>query len=227
MDKTKIANTGQTKSYLFAYKLLQVDTLMDLAREKFKKLLEEKDKIMEKSVCIRVIGNLSLLPVDLRKLIAEAVILTKENNKAILNIAFSYTSRDEIVHSINTVLKAIKNQEIELEDIDENLISNCLYTHASPNPDILIRTSGEVRLSDFLLWQTSYTQICFTDVLWPEFSIWDLMKLIFKYQSSYDNLQKYKADNIKCKTDGKTEAFMKKLAEKELAQFKMYAGLKC
>lgn len=196
---------------------------MNLAREKFRKLLEEKQKIMEESVCIRVIGKLSLLPEDLLKLIAEAVLLTKDNKKAILNIAFSYTSRDEIVHSINTVLEGLNENEILVEDVDEELISSCLYSYASPSPDILIRTSGEVRLSDFLLWQTSFTQICYTDVLWPEFCIWDLLGLIFKYQRSYNDLNKYRMEHEKEKRDNvRVQAFLKNLREKEFARFEVY-----
>lgn len=197
---------------------------MDLAREKFRKLLEEKDKLMEESVCIRVIGNLSLLPEDLRKLIAEAVILTKDNNKAVLNIAFSYTSRDEIAHSINEILKGVSENNIVVDDIDENLISSCLYSHSSPNPDILIRTSGEVRLSDFLLWQTAYSQICFTDVLWPEFSIWEFLGLIFKYQRSHNPLQKYKraTDNVQ-EENTRVKTFLKELRQREISQFQLYA----
>lgn len=197
---------------------------MDLAREKFKKLLEEKDKIMEESVCIRVIGNLSLLPKDLQKLIAEAVLLTRNNYKAILNIAFSYTSRDEICSSINKILDGVHTNKIHVDDVDENLISTCLYSHASPNPDILIRTSGEVRLSDFLLWQTSFTQICFTEVLWPEFSIWDLLGLVFKYQRSYESLKKYRMEDEKMKhVNGRVQTFLKDLREKEIRQFEIYA----
>ncbi|KAF7273284.1 hypothetical protein GWI33_014005 [Rhynchophorus ferrugineus] len=137
----------------------EVDALMELARSKFTKLFEEKDKLMENGICIRVIGNLSLLPEDIRKLIAKAMILTKDNNKAILNVAFAYTSREEMTHSIQTIVEGVKNGDIVKEDIDEDLISNCLYTNLSPNPDLLIRTSGEVRLSDFLLWQISNTQL--------------------------------------------------------------------
>lgn len=197
---------------------------MDLASEKFKKLLEEKDKLMEESVCIRIIGNLSFLPVGLRKLMAEAVLLTKDNNKAILNIAFSYTSRDEIAHSVNAILKGVSKNEIQVEDINEDLISSCLYSHASSNPDILIRTSGEVRLSDFLLWQTGYTQICFTDVLWPEFSLWDLLGLVFKYQRSVkcvNNLQT--GVQVNEKDNVRVNHFLENLRKREISKFELYA----
>ncbi|XP_056640561.1 dehydrodolichyl diphosphate synthase complex subunit DHDDS [Diorhabda sublineata] len=164
----------------------EVDALMELAKEKFRKIFEEKDKLMQEGVCIRVIGNLSLLPEDLRKLIAEAALLTENNTKSILNVAFSYTSREEMTYSLKTILQGIKDGLIDNGDVSEELISSCLYTQLSRNPEILIRTSGESRLSDFLLWQISDTDIYFTDVLWPEFSIWHLLGFVFKYQRQYN-----------------------------------------
>lgn len=131
----------------------EVESLMSLAREKFKKLLEERDKLHERGICIRIIGNLSLLPKDILKTMAEAVLLTKNNKTAILNVAFAYTSRDEMTNSIKTIVNGVKNDEIDVEDINEALFSECLYTNKSTCPDLLVRTSGEVRFSDFLLWQ--------------------------------------------------------------------------
>ncbi|KAF7391497.1 hypothetical protein HZH68_011040 [Vespula germanica] len=175
----------------------EVNGLMELARQKFQSLLDEKEKLMEYGICVRIIGNLELLPEDLRKLVAEAIIITKNNNKAFLNIAFAYTSRDEITHAIKDILRGIKNADLLPEDINEDLISKCLYTYNSPNPDLLIRTSGEIRLSDFLIWQVSNSCIYFADVLWPEFSAWDLLGAIFYYQRCYTNLQTIaKAQNI-------------------------------
>ncbi|KYN01879.1 PREDICTED: dehydrodolichyl diphosphate synthase complex subunit DHDDS [Cyphomyrmex costatus] len=168
----------------------EVDNLMDLARQKFKRLLEEKEKLMDMGVCIRVIGNLSIIPEDICKLIAEAMTVTKENNRAFLNLAFAYTSRDEITHAIKDIIQGVKDTDILPEDITEDLITDCLYTYKSPNPDLLIRTSGETRLSDFLMWQISNTCIYFTEVLWPEFSIWNFLSAIFYYQRCYPHLQK-------------------------------------
>ncbi|KAL6432251.1 hypothetical protein ACFW04_006720 [Cataglyphis niger] len=148
------------------------------------------DKLAEQGVCIRVIGNLSLLSEDMRKLIAEAMIITENNKKATLNLAFAYTSKDEITHAIKDIAEGVKHADILPEDINENLISQCLYTYKSSNPDLLIRTSGEVRFSDFLLWQISNTCIYFTNVLWPEFSLWNLFSAVFYYQRCYSDLQK-------------------------------------
>lgn len=204
----------------------EVDGLMQLAREKFEKLFEEKDKLMENGVCIRVIGNLSLLPEDMRKLVAKAELLTKDNNKAILNVAFSYTSRDEIVNSIKTVVEAANEGKIVIEDINEDLISHCLYTNLSPNPDLLIRTSGEVRLSDFLLWQASNSQIYFAEVLWPEFSIWHLLACVFKYQRYYsDRIEYNKVRNVGNKsTDSRVHSFLNDLEERKVKQLEIYAS---
>lgn len=133
----------------------EVESLMSLAREKFQKLLDERDKLHERGICIRIIGNLSLLPQDILKTMAEAVLLTKDNKTAILNVAFAYTSRDEMTNGMKTVIEGVKKDEIEVDDINEALFNECLYTNKSANPDLLVRTSGEVRFSDFLLWQVS------------------------------------------------------------------------
>lgn len=131
----------------------EVDTLMRLAREKFARLLEEREKLNERGICIRVIGNLKLLPKDIQKTISEAMLLTKNNNKAVLNIAFAYTSREEITNSVKTIFEGVEQNELEVEDLNYALIDECLYTNKCSVPDLLVRTSGEVRFSDFLLWQ--------------------------------------------------------------------------
>ncbi|XP_012263743.1 dehydrodolichyl diphosphate synthase complex subunit DHDDS [Athalia rosae] len=170
----------------------EVNCLMDLARQKFQNLLDEREKLMEHGVCIRVIGNLSITPKDVQKLMAEAMLLTKDNNRAFLNVAFSYTSRDEITHAVKDVVKGVERADILAEDISENLISECLYTNHSPEPDLLIRTSGEIRFSDFLLWQTTSSCIYFTKVLWPEFSVWDLLAAVFYYQRCHLDMEAVK-----------------------------------
>ncbi|KAF1388254.1 hypothetical protein PFLUV_G00088290 [Perca fluviatilis] len=139
----------------------EVDGLMELARQKFEKLLEERDNLEKHGVCIRVLGDLNMLPLDLQQLIAKAVVTTKAHNKCFLNV-----------------------------DVSEPLLSECLYSSNSPNPDLLIRTSGEVRLSDFLLWQTSHSCLVFQSVLWPEYSFWNLCDAILQYQLNHKSIQK-------------------------------------
>ncbi|XP_009880489.1 PREDICTED: dehydrodolichyl diphosphate synthase isoform X2 [Charadrius vociferus] len=134
----------------------EVDGLMDLARQKFSRLLEEQESLKKHGVCIRVLGDLPLLPLDIQELIAQAVLATRNYNN----------------------------------DVSESLLDKCLYTNNSPDPDLLIRTSGEVRLSDFLLWQTSHSCLVFQSVLWPEYSFWNLCEAILRFQMNYNALQK-------------------------------------
>uniref|UniRef100_A0A3B5B5U6 Alkyl transferase n=1 Tax=Stegastes partitus TaxID=144197 RepID=A0A3B5B5U6_9TELE len=134
----------------------EVDGLMELAKQKFERLLEERDNLEKHGVCIRVLGDLNMLPLDLQQLIAKAVVTTRAHNN----------------------------------DVSEPLLSECLYSNNSPNPDLLIRTSGEVRLSDFLLWQTSHSCLVFQSVLWPEYSFWNLCEAIVQYQLSHKSIQK-------------------------------------
>lgn len=197
----------------------EVDALIDMARAKYQRLLEEKDKLMEEGVCIRVIGNLSLVPEDIRKMIAEAMLMTKDNKKATLNVAFAYTSRDEITNAIIDIVEGAQNGEIQEDDIDENLISNCLYTKS--DPDLLIRTSGEVRFSDFLLWQIKEANICFANVLWPEFNIWNLLACVLKYQVNYNQENYVKSNSFK-HFNCRTELFLKNLEVKRWEQLKTY-----
>lgn len=209
----------------FKRKQEEVDGLLNLAEEKFEKLLCEKDKLKEHGLCVRIIGNYSLLPKSIQQLMAETMIFTKEHDKGFLNIAFAYTSRDEITHAIKNVIEGVRSGDILSEDIDENLISNCLHTSSSPNPDLLIRTSGEVRISDFLMWQISSACIYFTTVLWPEFSLWDFLNAIFYYQRCYSEMQKItKIQNVKPKIKNNRQSmYIDKLhQEKHVALERMY-----
>ncbi|OWA51714.1 Dehydrodolichyl diphosphate syntase complex subunit DHDDS [Hypsibius exemplaris] len=153
----------------------EVDCLMELAKKKFALLLAEKDKLMHHGVCVRIIGNSSLLSPELQQLVSDVVIATAGNRKSILNVCMPYTSRDEITHAVRQLATETAAGVINPSEIDENAISSRLHTHLSPDPELLIRTSGECRLSDFLLWQTSNSVLSFVRVLWPDFSIWHLL----------------------------------------------------
>ncbi|XP_037737528.2 dehydrodolichyl diphosphate synthase complex subunit DHDDS isoform X3 [Chelonia mydas] len=131
----------------------EVDGLMELARQKFSRLLEEQENLKKHGVCIRVLGDLPLLPLDIQELIAQAVLATRNYNKCFLNVCFAYTSRHEISNAVREMAWGVEQGLLEPSDVSESLLDKCLYTNNSPNPDLLIRTSGEVRLSDFLLWQ--------------------------------------------------------------------------
>ncbi|KAL7840057.1 hypothetical protein AOLI_G00253800 [Acnodon oligacanthus] len=168
----------------------EVDGLMELAKEKFLRLLDEQENLEKHGVCIRVLGDLTLLPEDLQRLIAKAVVATRAHNRCFLNVCFAYTSRHEIANAVKEMAWGVEQGLIKSSDVSEALLNECLYTSNSPNPDLLIRTSGEVRLSDFLLWQTSHSCLVFQSVLWPEYSFWNLCEAILQYQQNHRSLQK-------------------------------------
>ncbi|KAL9889476.1 dehydrodolichyl diphosphate synthase complex subunit DHDDS-like [Glossina fuscipes fuscipes] len=169
----------------------EVDDLLNLAREKFTKLLEERAKLHEYGVRVRIIGNLSLLPDDLQSLMAQVMLETEKNNKLFLNVAFAYTSRDEITQAIEAILKEGDNV-LEEQDINEHLLEQCLYTRPSTPPDLLFRTSGESRISDFLMWQLKYTVLYFAKIFWPEITLWHFLAGIFSYQRASVHLEPFK-----------------------------------
>lgn len=209
----------------------EVDTLMRLATEKFEQLLyKERDKLMERGVCVRVFGELRLLDEHLRVIIAELMLLTRENNKARLNIAFAYTAREEIASGIREVLAGVERGELLApEDLDERLLNGCLYgAYGAPPPDLVVRTSGEVRLSDFQLWQAAGAQIQFVRVLWPEFSLWRLLAAIFYYQRRRGQLEVVRAAQstlLPCpepERERRICAFLERLHQRRLQQLHSY-----
>ncbi|XP_071494705.1 dehydrodolichyl diphosphate synthase complex subunit DHDDS-like [Diadema antillarum] len=172
----------------------EVDGLMELARKKFLRLLEERDQIMKHGVCIRVIGDLNLLPRDVQEVVAEAMHISQHNTRATLNVCLAYTSRQEMASAVRDVAQGVEEGLLLPSDVSEELLEKCLYTNKSRDPDLLVRTSGEVRLSDFLLWQSGYSVLSFVNVLWPEFSIWHLFAAVLHYQSKYPSVQSAKAE---------------------------------
>lgn len=172
----------------------EVAGLMDMARQKFGRLLGEQEKLQKHGVCIRVLGDLHLLPLDLQELIAQAVQATKNYNQCFVNVCFAYTSRHEISNAVKEMAWGVEQGLLDPSDVSESLLEKCLYTYHSPNPDILIRTSGEVRLSDFLLWQTSHSCLVFQPVLWPEYMFWNLCEAILQFQINHSMLQQKARD---------------------------------
>lgn len=136
----------------------EVETLLQMAKVKFEKLIEDKDKLNERGICVRIVGNLSLLPIELQSTMAEVMLMTKNNNQAVWNIAFAYTSRDEMTESIRTIVNGVKRSELTVDDISDDLFKRCMYMSNSPDPDLIIRTSGETRLSDFMTYQVGSKQ---------------------------------------------------------------------
>lgn len=158
----------------------EVDYLMSLIQE----FLQDAEKNLSgKNVQIRIVGNIFGLPKDLQEEIPKITEMTKHNTGLVFNIALNYGGRDEIVNAVRQIANDIKNNKINVDDVNEAFISNNLYTRGIPDPDLLIRTGGEKRLSNFLLWQAAYTVIWCSDILWPDFKKKDLLKAIYDYQN--------------------------------------------
>ena len=158
---------------------LEVKTLMSLLISSLKR---ESDKLQKNNIRLNPIGNLNLLPLKVSKELFQVVETTKSNSGMVLNLALSYGSRDEIINCVKEIGEKIKNNLISFEKIDETVINQHLYTQNLPDVDLLIRTSGEQRISNFLLWQIAYAELYFTKVLWPDFTEQDLYKAIDNYQ---------------------------------------------
>lgn len=170
----------------------EVEALLNLAKEKFEVLVSEEEKLKKHGVRVKIIGNVSYLPKDVQDVIRKAERVTENNSEATLNVAFSYTSREEITHAVHEASKMVEQGDLKPAEVDQDLLERLMYTSHSSPPDLLIRTSGETRLSDFLLWQASSSITYFTPVLWPEFSIWQLLAGVFMYQRHCFSLNKLK-----------------------------------
>ena len=158
----------------------EVDALMKLLRNYMKTCLKTAAK---NDMKVRVIGDKTRLDDDIRSRIAELEEATKNNGGLNFQIALNYGSRDEIVRAVQRIAADVRVGKMEPEDITSEVISSYLDTHYIPDPDLLIRTSGEERLSNFLLWQLAYSEFYFTDVLWPDFTKEDLVKAIEQYNA--------------------------------------------
>ncbi|MFP7494053.1 isoprenyl transferase [Terribacillus saccharophilus] len=144
----------------------EVDFLMKLPKEFLTTYLPE---LIEENVKVQTIGDLDGLPSFTREAISEAMEKTKYNDGLILNFALNYGGRYELVHAVQNMIQDVNDKKLQTADIDEEIISRYLYTEKLADPDLIIRTSGEHRLSNFLLWQSAYSELWFTEVLWPDF----------------------------------------------------------
>ena len=158
----------------------EIDALMSLLISSLKK---ELPTFQENKIKVNVIGNIESLPKTAQKTLLDVIQKTKSNNEMTLTFALSYGSREEIVNAIKNISKKVVNKELDLEKIDENTINNHLYTFNLPNVDLMIRTSGEQRISNFLLWQMAYAELYFTDILWPDFRQEHFYDAIIDYQN--------------------------------------------
>ena len=157
----------------------EIDYLMNLLVEF---VFKELENLHKNDVKITMMGNMEDLPSKTRKEVERAIELTKNNKTLHLNIALSYGSRNEIVNAVKNIIKDYENNKIDIEEINEESFKKYLFTNDMPDPDLLIRTSGELRLSNFLLYQLAYTEFYFTEVLWPDFNKNELIKAIENYQ---------------------------------------------
>lgn len=158
----------------------EVDGLMNLLREYLDKDFKE---LKENDVRIRFIGERQMLADDIVKKIEELERSTAENKSLGLQVALSYGSRQEILHVVREIAFQVKSGDMSLKDIDEQSFSDMLYTAGIPDPDLVIRTSGEQRISNYLLWQIAYAEFFFTKTLWPDFTKTELQEIIENYQT--------------------------------------------
>ena len=158
----------------------EVDTLMRLLVSSLKK---ELVTFMDNNIRLNTIGNIASLPKKANKELLEVIEKTSKNTGMTLTLALSYGAREELKIAVQEISIKVKNNIISAENIDETIINNHLYTHDLPDVDLLIRTSGEHRISNFLLWQIAYAELYFTNVLWPDFTEQHLVEAILNYQN--------------------------------------------
>ena len=158
----------------------EVKALMHLLFHTINKEIEELNK---ENVKFTIIGDMQLLPKNTKKGLQKGIELTKNNNGLTLCLALNYGSRQEIINSVKLIAQKVKQGQISIDHINQRLFSRNLYTSNIPDPDLLIRTGGENRLSNFLLWQSAYTEIFMTNVFWPDFRKKELFNAIINYQS--------------------------------------------
>lgn len=147
-----------------------------------KALNKEKENFIKNNIRINFLGRIKDLPDSLIKQMNEIAEITSNNNKLILNIAINYGGRAEIVDAINSIISMVYEKKIKIGDITENTIRDNLYTHGLPDPDLLIRTAGEMRTSNFMIWQIAYTEFWVTPVYWPDFDKINLIEAIRDFQ---------------------------------------------
>ena len=158
-------------------------TEVSMLMKTFSSALENKVKrMMDGNVRLSMIGQHEGIPVDVRDRLQKAMELTKKNSGLILNLAFNYGSRLEIIQAIRVLAQKVQDGKLQPNAIDDEMLSAHLYTSALPDPDLLIRTSGEQRISNFLLWQLSYTEFYFTQTHWPDFNEEEFKKALAVYQ---------------------------------------------
>ncbi len=159
----------------------EVSAIMSLCKNELDKALKDS-KIHNNQIKINVIGNLESLPIKIKKSAIYIMEKTKNYNNYLLNIALAYGGREEITNAIKNIVKDVQNNKLRINEITKSKVSSYLYTNGIPDPDLILRTSGEERISNFLLWQLAYSELYFSDVYWPAFKKRDFLKAIITYQ---------------------------------------------
>ncbi len=157
----------------------EVNNIMNILRD----YLKEAKNFKDENIKVKFIGNISVLDDDIKELINDAERESQNATGMHLNIALNYGGRDELVTAIKLISESVKSGEIKVDDITEETISDRLYTNGQPDPDFIIRPSGEFRLSNYLIWQSAYSEFWFSDVLWPDFKPRDLDRAIEEFKS--------------------------------------------
>ena len=170
----------------FERDLDQVKTIMGMAEDRTIRIREDT-KVHQRGVRIRYSGDRTRLPMTLQEQILKTEEATSKYDNFVLNICLAYGGRAEITNAMKTIAKNVKRGSLNVDQIDEELINEHLYTNGLPDPDLIIRTSGSIRLSGFMTWQSSYSELYFTDVLWPSFRKVDLLRAIRDFQARKRN----------------------------------------
>ena len=158
----------------------EINTLMNLLVKSLKKELEQ---MLQNDIRLNAIGNLSKLPLSVQEELNQTIEKTKKNSRMTLTLALNYGGKEELTHAFREIAFKVKNNIISPENVDETIINKHLYTQNLPDVDLLIRTSGEQRISNFLLWKIAYAELYFLDILWPEFNETHLHLAIHNYQN--------------------------------------------
>ncbi len=177
-------NIGMLTLYAFstenwARPKTEVKALMMLLK---KFIVSQREDLSENNIRLNIIGQKHKLPLDVQKELDTTMELTKDNKKMLLNLALSYGSREEITTAVKQIAEKIESKDLDPRDITQDLICDHLYTRAMPDPDLIIRTGGEYRLSNFLLWQAAYSEIYISDTLWPDFTESEFIKILKNFQ---------------------------------------------
>lgn len=160
---------------------VEVTAIMNLLRKYLDEMFQRADENEEAGYCIKFIGSREGMPKDIVKMMDTVESRTGDKNTTYINVAVNYGGRAEITAAVKEIAKGVKEGKISIDDIDEDMISRGLYTAGQPDPDLIIRPSGEYRLSNYLLWQSAYSEIYIDDVLWPDYTPKDLDRAIEEY----------------------------------------------